>query len=94
MDGFWDDLLRSWWGKIVIAALCRAIACAIVVFFRRYEAAHDPMVGPWLVWADAPWYVVAVYYIGGKWVAAAPFGAIGLLLGVAGIRQFRRGEDE
>lgn len=85
MDEFWDDLLSSWWGKLLMAVVLFLITWAVIAFFNKYETTGEG--------GRVPWYVALVYFIGGKWVAAAPFALFGLLLSYAGIQQFRHGDE-
>jgi len=86
MDEFWDNLLGTWWGKILMSLLLLFIAWGIFSYFTKLEAgeAEGRLV---------PWYVAAAYYIGGKWTVSGIFGVLGLLLGIGGIHQLRTGEE-
>ena len=85
MDDFWDDLLGSWWGKMLMSLVLFLIAWAIFSHFSRMEAEGGS--------SRIVWYVALAYYIGGKWTVAGTFALMGLLLGYAGFRQLRDGHE-
>lgn len=85
MDEFWDNLLSSWWGKLLMAIVIFLITWGVYAFFNRLETTGEG--------GRVPWYVAMLYYVGGKWVILVPLTIIGLLLGWAGIQQLRSGEE-
>jgi len=80
MDEFWDDLLESWWGKLLSGILMVGIAS--LMFYVFSQPASEPG-------ARVRWYVALAYYIGGKWTVVALFSIPGLLLIWSGIHQLR-----
>lgn len=86
MDEFWDNLLGTWWGKILISLLLLFIAWGVFTYFNKLEAGESEG-------RLVPWYVAIAYYIGGKWTVGGIFAVLGLLLGFAGIHHLRTGEE-
>lgn len=86
MDEFWDELLGTWWGKVLMSVVLLALACLLFVAFTRVESGEE-------AGGRVPWYVAIGYYIGGKWVVSGFFALCGVILGVTGIRQAFSGEE-
>lgn len=86
MDDFWDELLGTWWGKILMAIAMLGAAWAAYAALSGMENGAEGNV-------RVPWYVALAYYVGGKWVVAGFLAFIGTVLAITGIRQALAGEE-